>query len=90
LTFADGGSVFLNEEFSTSSEYGIEAIVFADGTVWDKESLKGKLIAEAQTAGNDTVNGFADRADTIEGGLGNDTLNGLDGNDTYGRQASSL
>ena len=58
-------------------------IVFADGTMWDKESLKQKLIAEAQTAGNDTVNGFADRADTIEGGLGNDTLDGLDGNDTY-------
>jgi Ca2+-binding RTX toxin-like protein len=83
LTFADGGSVFLNEQFNTSSEYGIETIVFADGTAWDKESLKQKLIAEAQTAGNDTVNGFADRADTIEGGLGNDTLNGLDGNDTY-------
>ena len=85
LTFADGGSVFLNEQFNgdTADQYGVEQIVFADGTAWDKESLKRKLIAEAQTAGNDTVNGFDDRADTIEGGLGNDTLDGLDGNDIY-------
>jgi Ca2+-binding RTX toxin-like protein len=40
------------------------------------------LLAQASTAGNDTITGF-NVNDTLTGGLGNDTLNGVAGNDTY-------
>src|SRR5437763_862553 len=40
------------------------------------------LLAQASTAGNDTIAGF-NTNDTITGGLGNDNLQGGSGNDIY-------
>ncbi len=83
LSFSDGGSVFLDEQFNTPVEAGVEEIVFADGTVWTQEDLKAMLIASSQTSGADIIRGFDGRDDTLQGGLGNDDLSGLKGDDTY-------
>jgi Ca2+-binding RTX toxin-like protein len=40
------------------------------------------LLAQASTAGDDTIMGF-NTADTISGDAGNDTLHGLGGSDTF-------
>lgn len=61
-------------------DYNIDFVVnFANGTNWNLQTLKPLLLAT--TAGDDTVDGFAD-ADVIDGGAGNDLLFGHGGNDT--------
>ncbi|MXN66503.1 hypothetical protein GR183_16430 [Stappia sp. GBMRC 2046] len=83
LQFIDGGSVTLNEQFYYNIDYGIEEIAFADGTIWDDAMIRSVTLAQSITAGDDTVTGYEDTDDTLEAGLGDDTLNGLDGSDTY-------
>ncbi|MBL3869234.1 calcium-binding protein, partial [Pseudomonas syringae pv. theae] len=60
------------------SSYQLEAINFADGTVWRLEEIK--TIAVVTTDGNDSVWGYA-TDDTLNGGLGDDSLYGQAGND---------
>lgn len=78
----DGGSVLIDETLDADFDQGIEEILFADGTVWTRSDLRVMLIEAAQTSGDDTVIGF-NTADTIEGGAGDDLLNGASGADTY-------
>jgi Ca2+-binding RTX toxin-like protein len=61
---------------------GIEAIMFADGTVWGPVDIDQKLMTLAQTSGADTIYGSGN-ADTITGGAGNDVLDGRGGADVY-------
>ena len=68
----------LNEHYNDE----IEQIVFDDGTVWTMADVRSFVVQQAATAGDDIIEGF-DFADTIEGGLGNDVLHGLEGSDTY-------
>ncbi len=74
LTFADGGSVQVNNR--------LENITFADGAVWTQADLQQQYLAHAGTDGDDHIRGF-DSDDTLVGGLGNDTLEGRGGSDTY-------
>ena len=60
----------------------IEKIEFGDGTVWSYTKLLQHYIDVAKTAGDDTIYGF-DLSDFLDGGAGNDRLEGLGGNDTY-------
>jgi|GEM_PF-2436836 len=60
----------------------IEEIEFGDGTVWSYLKLLQHFIDVAKTAGDDTIYGF-DTSDILDGGAGNDRLEGLGGNDTY-------
>ena len=82
---ATGQTIRINEQFYTtlSSNYGIEQIVFADGTTWNQAAM---IAATAfflpGTQGDDTLVGGSNN-DTIQGGLGNDTLDGGAGSDTY-------
>ncbi|BAM91984.1 putative calcium binding hemolysin protein [Bradyrhizobium oligotrophicum S58] len=81
-----------------SAAGGVDQVVFADGTVWNRAALLA--LATAPTSGNDTfygdynantLNGAAGNDalsggagdDTLIGGAGNDTLSGGVGNDTY-------
>lgn len=62
-------------------------VEFADGTVWDADTLLAMLPASEDgvvtgTTGDDTLSGSAGN-DTLQGGTGNDLLAGGDGNDTY-------
>ncbi len=77
--------------------YALNAIEFADGTSWDVDTVKAKVLQG--TDGDDFLTGFAtddvmnggdgddifrgrDGDDTLNGGNGNDTLRGQDGDDT--------
>jgi Ca2+-binding RTX toxin-like protein len=59
--------------------YRIDEIRFANGTVWNSDAIKARLLAS--TDGNDELGGF-DSNDFIAGGDGNDILRGDFGNDT--------
>ncbi len=58
----------------------IEQYVFADGTIWTAQDVREALIVG--TDGNDTLVGFF-TPDVMDGGLGNDQLDGGDNADTY-------
>ncbi|HEX8665517.1 MAG TPA: calcium-binding protein [Beijerinckiaceae bacterium] len=60
----------------------VETFRFADGTAWSDADVRAKLLQQAKTAGNDTVTGFY-TADLLDGGAGNDLLQGQGGGDTY-------
>ncbi len=78
----DAGAILIKATLGTDTEQGVETIVFADGTTWNAAQIRAQAIASAQTAGNDTITGFGS-GDTYIGGLGDDVINGGDGNDTY-------
>lgn len=80
ITLRDTGETLtIKNHFNESNYYAVEQITFADGTVWDMETIKSlSLLGEA---GNDELRGFNERDDLIEGGAGNDKLIGLSGND---------
>ena len=98
LTFGDGtDSLRLKDYFyREGTRYQVEEIVFADGTVWDVETVKAMLIVgtdDVQTlwayesgteihagGGNDEVWGNKG-ADRLYGDEGNDGLSAGDGND---------
>ncbi|MEQ9106467.1 MAG: calcium-binding protein [Limnobacter sp.] len=61
-----------------TSPYRVEQIRFADGTTWNVDAIKAKMLTG--TGENDTLTGYA-TADTIDGGAGEDVLYGQDGND---------
>ncbi len=78
----DDGSILLKNELDSSFYQGVETISFADGTVWTQADLRVMLIAQASTAGNDTIVGF-NTNDTFRGGAGDDAISGGAGDDTY-------
>ena len=53
--------------------YALNAIEFADGTSWDVDTVKAKVLQG--TDGNDGITGFASD-DVINGGDGRDQLSG--------------
>src|SRR5690606_16146283 len=61
----------------------LESIVLQDGFTFRYEDVRNALIAGQRTVNDDIVVGFANRADLIDGGAGNDELKGLTGNDIY-------
>ncbi|MBL0375288.1 hypothetical protein JJB09_25055 [Rhizobium sp. KVB221] len=76
-----GETIVVTNQF-VSGNYGIESLVFSDGSVLDRATISGIVSAIGGTAGNDTIVGTS-AGETLYGGLGNDTLNGLSGDDTY-------
>ena len=62
------------------SQYGIDEIRFADGTIWGLAQIHDFLVTG--TAQAETIRGFEDTDDLIQGFAGNDTLWGLGGTDT--------
>jgi Ca2+-binding RTX toxin-like protein len=78
----DGGSILLQESLDTWFDLGVDSVLFADGTRWTREELRVRLLAQASTAGNDSITGFNDK-DVITGGKGNDTVAGGEGDDTF-------
>ncbi|HEX8061745.1 MAG TPA: calcium-binding protein, partial [Allosphingosinicella sp.] len=74
---------YLKELFLVGYINLVETITFADGTAWSYLKLLQHYVDIAKTAGNDTIYGFEGISDSIDGGLGNDRLEGLSGNDRY-------
>ncbi|MGN7932944.1 calcium-binding protein, partial [Sphingopyxis sp. 22461] len=76
----DGGSIRL-VNMNPNRANGIEFVTFADGTRWDANYLRQRVVTEAATGGNDAITGF-DGSEALSGGGGNDALFGRWGNDT--------
>lgn len=77
-----GHSITLDEQlYNTKS--GVEEIVYADGTVQSADSTTLRELAHYRgTSAGDTINGGSYR-DVFDGGLGDDTLSGKQGGDSY-------
>jgi Ca2+-binding RTX toxin-like protein len=87
ITLAGSGDTLLVHNQFTKGTIGglfnqVEEFHFADGTAWSAADVRVKVLAEAKTAGDDTIQGFFG-ADTLDGGAGNDLLQGEGGGDTY-------
>ena len=80
ITIRDTGETLtVKNHFNESNRFAVEEIAFADGTVWDVETIKSRsLLGEA---GDDALRGFNGRDDVIQGGAGNDRLYGFTGDD---------
>ena len=77
-------SINISSQFLFGSpETHIDSITFSDGVTWDYNTFTKEYLARAGSAGNDTITGFSNVSDTLRGGLGNDILDGLSGNDTF-------
>lgn len=80
LTLRDTGeTLIVKNHFNESNRFAVEEIVFSDGTVWDAEAIKSRVLLGGDE--NDELRGFNGRDDVIVGGAGNDELFGGDGND---------
>ncbi|HYI49486.1 MAG TPA: calcium-binding protein [Allosphingosinicella sp.] len=73
-------SVTLRNQVTGGYEWQIDAVEFADGTIWNVAQLANMMLSGTATEGNDVIDGTSG-ADTISGGAGNDSLNGIGGND---------
>ncbi|MBX5173549.1 calcium-binding protein [Rhizobium sp. NZLR1b] len=76
----DAGSILLSGNLNEYYQTGLEKVVFADGTIWTRDTMRAALLAQASTSGDDVITGF-NAADIINAGAGNDTINAGDGND---------
>ncbi len=83
LTYADGGSIRLDRQLYEVGSPGVENIKFQNGVVWQSDAFKAMILADSQTDIDDLVVGYNNSDDTLDGGLGNDTLEGLSGGDSY-------
>jgi Ca2+-binding RTX toxin-like protein len=75
------GTLRVNSYFYNDGTYGyqVEQIKFADGTIWDINGVKSKVLTA--TSENDTLTGYA-TADSISGLAGDDIVYTRAGNDT--------
>lgn len=82
--------LLLENWFTTSTAYGVNAFEFADGTRWDLDAIQDH-ISRAGTSSADYFWGTA-ASDTLSGLAGSDQLSGLAGNDTLdgGAHADTL
>ncbi len=60
--------------------HGIEAVRFADGTVWTPDDVLARVVAAPGTVANDQITGTTN-SDTIDAGGGNDIVEGSFGTD---------
>ncbi|MCV3243102.1 calcium-binding protein [Mesorhizobium sp. ZC-5] len=77
---ATGEILSITNHFGSTST-GIEQVLFADGTIWNREQVRQAAWFRG-TSGNDSITGTT-LDDTIVGGAGNDTMLGKAGSDTY-------
>ncbi|MEZ5926569.1 MAG: calcium-binding protein [Hyphomicrobiaceae bacterium] len=76
----------IRDAFFNASSLGfdfVEELHFADGTIWTLEDIKVRLLDSERSPDDALVRGFDDRADVIDGGAGNDRMEGYNGSDTY-------
>lgn len=80
ITIRDTGETLtVKNHFNESNRFAVEEIAFADGTVWNVETIKSRVLLGE--AGDDELRGFNGRDDVIQGGAGNDKLYGFSGDD---------
>ncbi|SDJ07159.1 Haemolysin-type calcium binding protein related domain-containing protein, partial [Pseudomonas flavescens] len=65
----DAGSILLKDTLDNFYSTGVERVVFADGSVWDRAQLVERVINASQTSGNDTIIG-TNVDNVLQGGRG--------------------
>ncbi|PPD40132.1 MAG: hypothetical protein CTY16_18040, partial [Methylobacter sp.] len=87
LSYGSNSHVTVKEYFNAKIYYEaedahrIEQFQFSDGVTWTWEDIKLKAF-KLGTNGNDSLYGYDDENDTLNGLAGHDTLNGFGGDDT--------
>lgn len=76
---ASGETLTVTNQFTSTN--GIDQIIFADTSSWDRDQIKAESWIRG-TSGNDTISGSS-ADDIIDGGAGNDTITDPGGSDTY-------
>ncbi|WP_290429084.1 calcium-binding protein [Caenimonas aquaedulcis] len=76
-----GDTLTIQREYAAGNAGAVEQVKFADGTLWDLATLKGKVTGTIGTEAADTMTAPA-TSYRLEGRGGNDTLTGGAGNDT--------
>ena len=82
ISIAGSSAKFIDNLFAdndSTSYRTLDALRFADGTSWDLLTLRLKTLEGSSS--NDTLRGYDDSDDTIEGLGGNDFLRGMQGDD---------
>ncbi|RYE59172.1 MAG: hypothetical protein EOP48_01740, partial [Sphingobacteriales bacterium] len=88
ISLPNDESIMLGQIFSSVDGYiGVKSIAFSNGTEWDTNTLKNKLIAA--TNGSDYIVDIDVGAHTLSGGLGNDSLFGRSGDDVLNGDAGN-
>ncbi|MCV0425006.1 MAG: tandem-95 repeat protein, partial [Roseibium sp.] len=78
----DEGRITVRRGADSYGRYGVEKIVFDDGTEWLRDDFNTLIEGNQATQGNDLLDGTS--GDDVLAGLGgNDLLRGGDGNDIY-------
>lgn len=72
-------TITITDQFISGS--GVERVIFADNTIWDRNQILAASWIRGTSSG-ETISGSS-IDDTIDGGAGDDTLVGSLGNDTY-------
>ena len=70
------------ELYAWGYDYGVQAVHFADGTIWDRSDLNARILGQMGDGSDsdDWVDG-SHRSDVLRGGKGHDRLSGQGGND---------
>jgi Ca2+-binding RTX toxin-like protein len=90
LGFSSGGSLTVKAGFIGAGTV-IEAVRFADSSVWSANDIREIYLDKSATSGNDFIHGFVDTSDTISGKGGNDEIYGYSGNDMlYGNGGNDV
>ena len=79
LKYGVSDQVLVNFYFG-STPFLIEQFTFSDGVTWGDANIKSRTVQNG-TAGSETLSGYRDGPNTINGLGGNDTIFGGDGND---------
>ena len=82
LTFETFGDRLILQNSLGDTADGIEQIVFADGTVWDRDDMRARALSDIETTGDDNVYGFTGN-DNFVAEAGNDYMAGGQGADRY-------
>ena len=81
LSLADGsGGIYLSQQFR-DADSSLATIRFADGSIWN-ETILHDMLRPVASSRADSLTGFGDIGDSLDGMSGNDTLSGLGGDDT--------
>ncbi|RFB87648.1 hypothetical protein B5K11_26575 [Rhizobium leguminosarum bv. trifolii] len=77
-----GHTITFDEQFySSTANWGLDSIQFADGAVWDRAQIQAASWIRG-TVANETLTGTTGN-DTLFGDAGNDSLSGGAGNDVF-------